>query len=163
MDFNERTRTIGTWLVNLLKRYTPPAGLDDATLRDEMNLIVGDINSHIPSQYEQVDLDQTLGKIDSHVREIHGSRSWPTIKTFILATKNGVADYCRAIAVPKATTYHSNSTIDRSDSITISRVINGDGIPDYLLNHDSPTRQRLIASGQLTDGDFAKYIAPINT
>ena len=40
MDFNERTRMIGTWLVKVLRRYTPPAGMDDETLREEMNLIV---------------------------------------------------------------------------------------------------------------------------
>ena len=68
MKYEERTRKIGTWLVKLLKRYSPPATMDDETLREEMNLIVEDINKHIPSQFEEVDLDQTLGKIDGHVR-----------------------------------------------------------------------------------------------
>ena len=97
MKYEERTRKIGTWLVKLLKRYSPPATMDDETLREEMNLIVEDINKHIPSQFEEVDLDQTLGKIDGHVRALQSGRTWPTIKIFITATKEAVSEYSRAI------------------------------------------------------------------
>ena len=90
MKYEDRTRTIGSWLVKLLKRYTPPTGMDDETLREEMQLIVSDINSRIPSQFEQIDLDQTLIKVDGHVRANHGARAWPSIKTFINATLEGV-------------------------------------------------------------------------
>ena len=66
MKYEERTRKLGSWLVKILKRYSPPATMDDETLREEMDLIVKDINKNIPSQFEDVDFDQTLGKIDGH-------------------------------------------------------------------------------------------------
>ena len=159
MNYEQRTRKIGTWLVKLLKRYTPPATMDDETLREEMNLIVGDINKHIPSQFDEVDLNQTLEKIDAHVRALHGGRTWATIKTFITATKEAVSEYSRAITAPKET---SNTTLDRSNNIIINRIINGEEIPDYLLDPESPYRQQLIATGLISDKDFEKYLAPIN-
>ena len=159
MKYEERTRKLGSWLVKMLKRYSPPATMDDETLREEMDLIVKDINKNIPSQFEDVDFDQTLGKIDGHVRAIQSGGTWPTIKTFITATKEAVNEYSRAITVPKVT---STTTNDRSSSILINRIINGDEIPDYLLNIDSPYRQQLISTGLLSDKDFEKYLAPIN-
>ena len=159
MKYEERTRKIGTWLVKLLKRYSPPATMDDETLREEMNLIVEDINKHIPSQFEEVDLDQTLGKIDGHVRALQSGRTWPTIKIFITATKEAVSEYSRAITAPKVT---STMTPDRSNNILIGRILDGGEIPDYLLNPDSPHRQQLIATGLVSDKDFEKYLAPIN-
>jgi len=159
MNYEERTRKIGSWLVKLLKRYTPPATMDDETLREEMNLIVGDINKHIPSQFEDVDLNQTLEKIDGHVRALHGGRTWPTIKTFITGTKEAVSEYSRAITAPKVT---SNTTLDRSNNIIINRIINGEEIPDYLLDPESPHRQQLIGTGLISDKDYEKYLAPIN-
>ncbi len=159
MDFNERTRMIGTWLVKVLRRYTPPAGMDDETLREEMNLIVGDINSHIPSQFKQVDLEQTLGKIDGHVRANHGARAWPSIKTFIQSTKDAVAEYSRAIAVPKVSQTYS---MDKTDVIYAKRVLNGEPIPDHLLDVNSKWRQRVLDTGLINESDFAKYLAPVN-
>lgn len=159
MNLEERQRTIGTWLVKLLKRYTPPAGMDDETLREEMQLIVNDINNKIPSQFEQVDLDQTLIKVDGHVRANHGARAWPSIKTFINATIEAVKDYSRAIAVPNVTV---NYAANKTDMIYARRVLRGDPIPDYLLNPNSRWRKQVIDTGIVSDEDFAKYLAPIN-
>lgn len=159
MNFEERKRIIGTWLVKILKRYTPPSGMDNDTLREEMELIVQDVNNKIPAQFEQVDLEQTLIKIDGHVRANHGARAWPSIKTFINATVDGVKEYSRAIAVPNVTV---NYAADKTDMIYAKRVLRGDPIPDYLLNPNSRWRQQVIETGVVSDEDFAKYLAPIN-
>ena len=159
MNFEERKRIIGTWLVKILKRYTPPSGMDNDTLREEMELIVQDVNNKIPSQFEQVDLEQTLIKIDGHVRANHGARAWPSIKTFINATVDGVKDYSRAIAVPNVTV---NYAANKTDLIYAKRVLRGDPIPDYLLNPNSRWRQQVIETGVVSDEDFAKYLAPVN-
>lgn len=159
MNFEERKRIIGTWLVKVLKRYTPPSGMDNETLREEMELIVQDVNNKIPSQFEQVDLEQTLIKIDGHVRANHGARAWPSIKTFINSTVDGVKDYSRAIAVPNVTV---NYAADKTDLIYAKRVLRGDPIPDYLLNPNSRWRKQVIETGVVSDEDFAKYLAPVN-
>lgn len=159
MNFEERKRIIGTWLVKVLKRYTPPSGMDNETLREEMELIVHDVNNKIPSQFEQVDLEQTLIKIDGHVRANHGARAWPSIKTFINSTVDAVKDYSRAIAVPNVTV---NYAANKTDLIYAKRVLRGDPIPDYLLNPNSRWRKQVIETGVVSDEDFAKYLAPIN-
>jgi len=51
MKYDDRTRIVGSWLQQLLRRYTPPTGMDNETLKDEMVLIVEDVNKHIPSQF----------------------------------------------------------------------------------------------------------------
>ena len=159
MIYTDRTRLIGSWLVKVLKRYTPPTGMDDDTLREEMGFIVEDINSRIPSQFEQVDIEQTLIKLDGHVRANHGARAWPSIKIFINATTDAVKDYSKAIDVPKIpVTYLS----DKADIILAKRIANGDAIPSHLLNKDNITRQRLIDNGLINESDLSKYLAPIN-
>jgi len=159
MNYEDRKRIIGTWLVKILKRYTPPSGMDNDTLREEMELIVQDVNNKIPSQFEQVDLEQTLIKIDGHVRANHGARAWPSIKTFINSTVDRVKDYSRAIAVPNVTV---NYAANKTDLIYAKRVLRGDSIPDYLLNPNSRWRQQVIETGIVSDEDFAKYLAPVN-
>ena len=159
MKYEDRTRTIGSWLVKLLKRYTPPTGMDDETLREEMQLIVSDINSRIPSQFEQIDLDQTLIKVDGHVRANHGARAWPSIKTFINATLEGVKEYSRSIAVPEITTGYASS---KSDIIYAKRVLKGEPIPESLLNPESKLRKQVMETGLVTPKDFDKYLEPVN-
>jgi hypothetical protein len=158
MTYEHRTRAIGQWLQGVLRRYTPPTGMDNATLKEEMVFIVQDVNKNIPSQYDDKDIDMVLEKIDGHVRALHGARTWPTIKTFIQATKDGVKDHNQAIEVPSLSS--ATYSPDRSESIMIQRIKRGDPIPDYILNEDSPSRQRLIDSGKITDQDLQKYIAP---
>ena len=159
MTYEERTRMIGTWLVKVLRRYTPPTGMDDDTLREEMNYIVQDINQHIPSQFDNVDIEQVLPKIDGHVRATHGARAWPSIKIFISSTKDAVQEYSKAITVPKVTVSYG---ADKSDIIIAKRIIAGEGIPDYMLDPNSITRQRLIDSGLVSESDLSKYLAPVN-
>jgi len=95
MEYTQRVQTIGSWLQRLLKRYTPPSSMDQSALSEELQLIVTDINSHIPSQFEAKDIEVVLTKADVNVRAYQASRSWPTIKTFIESTKKAVDDYSR--------------------------------------------------------------------
>jgi hypothetical protein len=69
-----------------------------------------------------------------------------------------VKEHNKAVDVPKVTapTY----SMDRSDTIMVKRIKNGDPIPDYILNPESVTRARLIDGGHITDHDLQKYIAP---
>ena len=159
MDYNQRTSMIGNWLQAILKRYTPPSSMDRDTLGQELQLIVEDINNNIPSSYEKIDLEVTLKKIDGHVRQYQASRTWPTIKTFIMSTKAAVDEYSRNTESLKVT---SQSKLDAA-VLMVKRIKSGDAIPEWILDPDSIYRQRLLLDTDLVESDFNKYLDPTAT
>jgi hypothetical protein len=159
MDYNQRTSMIGVWLQGILKRYTPPSSMDRDTLGQELQLIVEDINNNIPSSYEKVDLEVVLKKIDGHVRQYQASRTWPTIKTFIMSTKTAVDEYSRNTESLKVT---SQSKLDAA-VLMVKRIKSGGAIPEWILNPDSIYRQRLLLDTDLVESDFNKYLDPTAT
>jgi len=159
MDYNQRTSMIGVWLQGILKRYTPPSSMDRDTLGQELQLIVEDINNNIPSSFEKVDLEVVLKKIDGHVRQYQASRTWPTIKTFIMSTKTAVDEYSRNTESLKVT---SQSKLD-SAILMVKRIKSGGAIPEWILNPDSIYRQRLLLDTDLVESDFNKYLDPTAT
>ncbi len=159
MDYNQRTSMIGNWLQGILKRYTPPSSMDRDTLGQELQLIVEDINNNIPSSFEKVDLEVVLKKIDGHVRQYQASRTWPTIKTFIMSTKTAVDEYSRNTESLKVT---SQSKLD-AGILMVKRIKTGGAIPEWILNPDSIYRQRLLLDTDLVESDFNKYLDPTAT
>jgi hypothetical protein len=159
MDYNQRTSMIGVWLQGILKRYTPPSSMDRDTLGQELQLIVEDINNNIPSSFEKVDLEVVLKKIDGHVRQYQASRTWPTIKTFIMSTKTAVDEYSRNTESLKVT---SQSKLDAA-VLMVKRIKSGGAIPEWILNPDSIYRQRLLLDTDLVESDFNKYLDPTAT
>ena len=159
MDYNQRTSMIGVWLQGILKRYTPPSSMDRDTLGQELQLIVEDINNNIPSSFEKVDLEVVLKKIDGHVRQYQASRTWPTIKTFIMSTKTAVDEYSRNTESLKVT---SQSKLDAA-ILMVKRIKSGGAIPEWILNPDSIYRQRLLLDTDLVESDFNKYLDPTAT
>jgi hypothetical protein len=159
MDYNQRTSMIGNWLQGILKRYTPPSSMDRDTLGQELQLIVEDINNNIPSTFEKVDLEVVLKKIDGHVRQYQASRTWPTIKTFVMSTKTAVDEYSRNTESLKVT---SQSKLD-SAILMVKRIKTGGAIPEWILNPDSIYRQRLLLDTDLVESDFNKYLDPTAT
>ena len=155
MDYSQRTQAIGSWLQRLLKRYTPPSSMDQGALSEELQLIVTDINSYIPSQFEARDMEIVLTKVDANVRAYQASRSWPTIKTFIESTKKAVDDYSR-----NTNSEVPSITLDKSDNILVKQIKKGLPIPDWILNPDSPQRQKLLEETDLTLDDLNKYLDP---
>jgi hypothetical protein len=154
MDYNQRTSMIGSWLQGILKRYTPPSSMDRDTLGQELQLIVEDINNNIPSSYDKIDLEVTLKKIDGHVRQYQASRTWPTIKTFIMSTKAAVDEYSRNTEILKVI---SQSKLDPA-VLMVKRIKSGDAIPDWILDPDSIYRQQLLLNTDLVESDFNKYL-----
>jgi len=159
MDYNQRTSMIGSWLQGILKRYTPPSSMDRDTLGQELQLIVEDINSNIPTTFEKIDLEVVLKKIDGHVRQYQASRTWPTIKTFIMSTKAAVDEYSRNTESLKVT---SQSKLDAA-VLMVKRIKSGGAIPDWILDPDSIYRQRLLLDTDLVESDFNKYLDPTAT
>jgi hypothetical protein len=155
MEYTQRVQTIGSWLQRLLKRYTPPSGMDQTALSEELQLIVTDVNSYIPSQFEAKDMEIVLTKVDANVRAYQASRSWPTIKTFIESTKKAVDDYSR-----NTNSDVTSITLDKTDHIIVKQVKQGLPIPDWLLDPNSFQRQKLLEETDLTLDDLNKYLAP---
>jgi len=154
MDYTQRTSMIGSWLQGILKRYTPPSSMDRDTLGQELQLIVEDINSNIPTTFEKIDLEVVLKKIDGHVRQYQASRTWPTIKTFVMSTKTAVEEYSRNTESLKVT---SQSNLDAA-ILMVKRIKSGDAIPDWILDPDSIYRQQLLLNTDLVESDFNKYL-----
>ena len=159
MDYTQRTSMIGSWLQGILKRYTPPSSMDRDTLGQELQLIVEDINTNIPTSFEKIDLEVVLKKIDGHVRQYQASRTWPTIKTFVMSTKTAVEEYSRNTESLKVT---SQSNLDAA-ILMVKRIKSGGAIPDWILNPDSIYRQRLLLDTDLVESDFNKYLDPTAT
>jgi len=153
MKYDDRTRIVGSWLQQLLRRYTPPTGMDNETLKDEMVLIVEDVNKHIPSQFNDEMFKGVLIRIDGQIRAIHGARTWPTIKTFINATQEGVKAYD-----VKQITDGTEFTLDRF-RLAEKRILAGEDV-DELYIKDSLSRDQLLERGVVTIDDINKYVDP---
>jgi len=155
MDYDMRVRAIGAWLQRLLKRYAPPSQMDDQSLRDEMNFMVTDINSHIPSKINQEQLAGILERIDGQVRANQGARTWPTIKLLVNATKESTQAYFR-------------NTMDDADNdfdldslrIAEKRIKNNEPVSETYIRN-GPSRERLLERTSVTIRDLERYITAL--
>lgn len=86
MDYDKRKRIIASWLIDFLKRYEAPSHLDKDASREEMLLMVEDINSECPTANEG-GLKWLLDEAAKYVRKNQVSRRWPTINMFVKGIK----------------------------------------------------------------------------
>ena len=86
MDYDGRKRIIANWLLDFLKRYEAPSHLDKDASREEMLLMVEDINSECPAANEG-GLKWLLDEAAKYVRKNQVSRRWPTINMFVKGIK----------------------------------------------------------------------------
>jgi hypothetical protein len=63
MTFDERTKTIGQWVQKLLRRYEAPSKMDNDSLREELMLIVKDVNANIAGHVTPTQLSSLLERI----------------------------------------------------------------------------------------------------
>lgn len=96
MTYEERKRAIFEFLFSdrdgLLRRYTAPEHLSADRQRDEINEIVEEVNSEIPSTANVADLQNILGEMRKSVRRRHGLKTWPASRVLIAAVKDGVSE-----------------------------------------------------------------------
>ena len=86
MDYDGRKRIIANCLLDFLKRYEAPSHLDKDASREEMLLMVEDINSECPTANES-GLKWLLDEAAKYVRKNQVSRRWPTINMFVKGIK----------------------------------------------------------------------------
>lgn len=94
MTYEQRKRAIFEFLYRdpggLLHRYRLPDHLSDDAIRDEVNLLVEDINGLIPTGYTDADFKLLMPEINGAIRRRHGAQGWPPAKVFIAATEDAV-------------------------------------------------------------------------
>jgi hypothetical protein len=147
MTFDERTKTIGQWVQKLLRRYEAPSRMDNDSLREELTLIVKDVNSNIAGHVTPPQLSSLLERIEGKIRASHGPRTWPTIKTFIDAAKKSAVD-----APPNPTGAFSLDPL----KITEKRIKNKEAISDIYITSRS-MKAELLSKTSITQEDLDSY------
>jgi hypothetical protein len=136
MKYEERTRIIGQWLQEeVLPRYTPPPKMNNETLKKELHHIVEDVNSFISAKLNHAEFKIHLQKIDKKIRTTHTNRTWPTIATFVKATKDTHTQTAPMI---------EGTTIEQSPfHIELKRMERGEPIPARFL-HSTELHQQIV-------------------
>lgn len=132
MTYEARKRGIFEWLYRtpggLLHRYRMPEHLSDDAIRDEVNLLVEDVNKLIPNEYVEADLQALLIEVNSGVRRRHGAQGWPPARVLIAATED-------AVQVVSAAKVKASSAPKPNDPLEAAagRMRRGEAIGDFYL------------------------------
>lgn len=160
MNYEQRKRLISGWLFETLKRYEVPSHFDENASRQEMVLMVEDMNSEIPKLNEG-SIKLLLEKTAQHVRKNYTSRRWPTINSFIKGIKENRDSITNAYVAELPPPEENQGVLSYGDAIIVKRVKTGEPIADYLLDPQSAHRRYLVENSDLQDSDFHKYVAPM--
>lgn len=128
MNYDERKRIISGWLMEFLKRYEVPTHLDQNAIRQEMVLMVEDINSEISNDMNEGGLKYVLDQIASYIRKNQTTRKWPTISLFVKGVKESrgyVSEDHMAIAIDKQW--------DDPLVINAKRIKSGEAVGDWYI------------------------------
>lgn len=149
MNYEERKRVISSWLFNLLKRYEAPSHLDEASAREEMVLMVEDINSEVPNLNEN-GLRDHLEKVASFVRKNQMSRRWPTISIFVKGVRANSKNFDEFDAI-------KSEKRDWDDPMIINakRIKSGEAVDQTYLT--GKRRDELIRLGYINLEDIKPY------
>ena len=150
MNYDERKRIISGWLFDTLKRYEPPAHMDDNAIREEMVLMVEDINSEIPTGTNEGGLKYILDKSAEFVRKNQASRRWPSISMFV----KGVKENRVAMVEDHILIEHRPKDFDESH-IMARKIKNGDPVAEWWITGGG--RQQILNTGIVTHNDLAPY------
>tara|TARA_R100001369_G_scaffold57194_1_gene84042 strand:+ start:95 stop:781 length:687 start_codon:yes stop_codon:yes gene_type:complete len=150
LDYSTRTQIIGKWLQSVLKRYTPPTGMTNEVLLEEMKFIVKDINTVTPTHVNDGLLQLFLERTDRQVRAIHGARNWPSVKVFVNAAKIAGDETNRAISKDSPAVWDFNPL----EAVAKRVHSNQDVSVDYLYGRLS---QGLINTTTVTEEQLDEY------
>jgi len=128
MNYDERKRIISGWLIEFLKRYEVPTHLDQNAIREEMVLMVEDINSEIPNDMNEGGLRYILDQIASYIRKNQTTRKWPTISLFVKGVKDS-----RGTVVEDHLAIPINKQWDDPLVINAKRIKSGEAVGDWYI------------------------------
>lgn len=156
MKYEERKKLLSGWLFNFLKRYDVPSHFDDDATREEMILIVEDMNSEIPN-CEESSFKLLLDKVASRIRKTSKTRKWPTTFQFT----NAIKDYREEVIKDNIIDVASNLPKDFDQSEFWARKIKkGEDVPHHWI--EGISAHRLLERSLVTEEDlqpYKKYLA----
>lgn len=148
MTYEQRMAVLNAWLrAELAPRFTMPRDLDPKVVATD---VLEAINSHLPARLTE---DQVRGFLSTILKDITRnakSRTLPTTKEFIDATRGAVETLKAMAATPLADT----PSIDPV-ALTAKRVRAREPIGDMWLR--GSLRQLLMAKTGITNEDLAPY------
>lgn len=150
MNYESRKRLISSWLFEFLKRYEAPPHLDQDAARQEMVLMVEDINSEIPKCDETL-MKSLLEKVSSFVRKNVRSRKWPTINNFV----SGVKEYRKEVIASDVDVLPSLPKDHDHSNYYANKIKRGEDVPDHWIVGISG--QRLLEQNLVTEQDLKPY------
>jgi hypothetical protein len=155
LTYEQRKRAVFEFLYRkdggLLRRYRAPEHLSDDAMRDEVNLLVEDINQLIPNEQTESDLRLLFAQINTAIRRRHGAQSWPPAKIFIATTEDAVVEAAKkkTASVPAGT-----SSLDPYEIIS-AKMRAGEPVPEgYLWGREAV---QLIARGLIDQTTMEGY------
>jgi len=155
MTYEQRKRAIFDFLYcepgGLLHRYRMPEHLSDDAIRDEVNLLVDDCNSLIPSETTEAELRALLPEVNTAIRRRHGAQGWPPAKVFMAATEDALA------AAAKRKAAAEPALAQRRDAFELTAAAMKAGQP--VAEHFLWGRQavEMIARGLVDQDTMARY------
>lgn len=150
MNYDERKRIISQWLFNTLKRYEAPAHMDDNAMREEMVLMVEDINSEIPTGTNEGGMKYMLEKCAEFVRKKQSSRRWPAISMFV----KGIEEHRSSMLEDHLAIEGQPKDFDVS-SIMARKIKKGEPVGDWYITGGG--RQHVLNTGIVTVQDLEPY------
>lgn len=150
MNYEERKKIISGWLLQTLKRYEAPSHMDDNAMREEMVLMVEDINSEIPTGTNEGGLKYILGKSAEYVRKQQTSRRWPPISLFV----KGVRENRSSMVEDHIAITHQPKDFDESH-IMARKIKKAEPVGEWWINGSG--RQMILDTGIVTNQDFEPY------
>ena len=149
MRYEHRKQLVSAWLFNLLKRYEPPSHLDENAAREEMVLIVEDINSELPNLDDHA-FKEHLEKVARYVRKSQVSRKWPSIAMFMKGVRENSKNFKLKEQIGTDTNDWSNPLV-----INAKRIRNGEAVCQTYL---SGTRlKEMLNKGLITSDNIKPY------
>lgn len=150
MNYDDRKRIISGWLLEFLKRYEVPSHLDQNSIKQEMVLMVEDINSEIPNDMNEGGLKHVLERVAAYIRKNQTTRKWPTISLFVKGVKDSkvsVVEDHMAIAMDKQW--------DDPLVINAKRIKSGEAVGDWYITGKGANQ--MLQRGLVTYDELKPY------
>ena len=148
MNYDQRISYLKNWFGNdILSRFNMPRDLDQKIIA--MDTIEA-VNNNIPSDVTPERLGQLVASITKELAQSATSRTLPSIKLFIDATRSA----SKRLREARTEATHSSVGLDTL-KITEARIRAGEAISDTFLR--GTMREMLIAKTSITDADLAPY------
>ncbi len=148
MNYDQRISYLKNWLRNdILSRFNMPRDLDQKIIA--MDTIEA-VNNNIPSNIDSERLSQLVASITKELAQSATSRTLPSIKLFIDATRSA----SKKLGEGRTAAARSPEGLDTL-KITEARIRAGESISDTFLR--GTMREMLIAKTSITDADLEAY------